>query len=438
MNLDVSGSDLLLYIFTTLVQTLLVMRYYSYLCEIRFKCKAIYVLSGFIYTTCLVAVHFIFDNSFVNFFAHIALLLLLSLFYKDFKQNFFMTLNLEYVLILSDAIVFYTIGIIFYNFPEAVREETYDAIGLVLSKIVMLILSFYYAKKLKGISNESKSIPFSYWISIYVVPFCSCFILYYIHMIVTVAGAISPLTSIAVMVLFVINISNTLLINHLVASYNIKLKEREMLEQLTYFQHQSEIDIVKVKTVSQMHHDINNILIAIKGASEENNNELVCLKIDKYLNELNKVSNATYLGNSIIDSMINTKVDKAKKYNITIKVNVVIKETIKIDWVDVAIVVGSALDNAIEACRSFDSQEPINLLFIIEHNLLTIIISNKYKGYLKFDDKKQLVSNKQNSKAQHGFGLKCIEQIVQKHHGKLYIKTDNNIFTLKVIIDAIK
>ena len=92
--------------------------------------------------------------------------------------------------------------------------------------------------------------------------------------------------------------------------------------------------------------------------------------------------------------------------------------------------VGNALDNAIEATEKVDAslRSPIKLNAITVDDNLSMSVRNPVKDNV---NTKHLTSSKAD-KQNHGYGLKSIESIVHKHNGCVSFSCEDNIFFIDI------
>ena len=96
------------------------------------------------------------------------------------------------------------------------------------------------------------------------------------------------------------------------------------------------------------------------------------------------------------------------------------------------IVIGNLMDNAIEALERTE-EKIFRLEMRYDKGIIYIITENSYNGeIIKNGD--TFVSTKTNEKGTHGIGLSNIKRIVSEHNGEIDIETDNNIFTVSIIM----
>ena len=103
-----------------------------------------------------------------------------------------------------------------------------------------------------------------------------------------------------------------------------------------------------------------------------------------------------------------------------------------IDSVDIAILLGNALDNAIEATAKLTDKRIKNILLmiILKGNDLNIIIKNPVEYDVNTD---HLISNKKDKRF-HGYGIINMKTVVDKYKGSLIFTCQDNIFRTTIIL----
>ena len=106
---------------------------------------------------------------------------------------------------------------------------------------------------------------------------------------------------------------------------------------------------------------------------------------------------------------------------------------------DIGVILGNALDNAIEACRKLKEKEPeakafIRLSSIQKDRLLIFKIENSFDGKLKRKRQTGLPETDKADKKIHGIGLANIKNTAEKYQGTMGYKTDGRVFILSVMV----
>jgi signal transduction histidine kinase len=141
-------------------------------------------------------------------------------------------------------------------------------------------------------------------------------------------------------------------------------------------------------------------------------------------------------GNFAIDSLLNYKEPQFKDAQIELKSNFCVPEYLEINDVNLCVVLGNLLDNALEATKSLSSDKrwiELSVRYVPEGGNLCIIIRNPYQGSLKTGGLGGFRSTKSVLR-RRGLGLYSVRQALKKYDGILQTKLENDSFTAIVLM----
>uniref|UniRef100_UPI0020404553 ATP-binding protein n=1 Tax=Mediterraneibacter agrestimuris TaxID=2941333 RepID=UPI0020404553 len=101
--------------------------------------------------------------------------------------------------------------------------------------------------------------------------------------------------------------------------------------------------------------------------------------------------------------------------------------------VDISILLGNSIDNAIEAAGKVKKGKNVKIYMVYDKNILLITITNPFVGTL-IKDSQGVIKTTKKDKDNHGFGLESIRRVVEKYHGSVVIEDTDNQFVLKVML----
>ncbi len=197
--------------------------------------------------------------------------------------------------------------------------------------------------------------------------------------------------------------------------------------------------------IRSMKHDMKNTLsVVLRLAAEKGESENK--ELQAYLSEMNNAFDGLDFrfktGNSVIDTLLNMKYHEALRLVPNLQVDVkklLLPSDLAIQSYDIAVILGNALDNAIEACRKLKEKEPeaktfIRLSSVRKDKLLIFKIENSFDGTLKRKRQTGLPETDKADKKVHGIGLANIKNTAEKYQGTMDYKTDGRVFVLSVMI----
>lgn len=202
-----------------------------------------------------------------------------------------------------------------------------------------------------------------------------------------------------------------------------KLEQQEQLYEVNraYYQalEQQQIE------VRRMRHDMANHLQILVSLPEGEKNA--------YIEELIRLpvmqNSIHYCENQVINAVMNAKATLIEQANIKLSHSLSVPEGGNIEKADLCALFANGFDNAIEACRKLpQEQRVITLEARAEKGLLVCRISNPWNGTIKLEQGIPVTSKRDT--ALHGYGLRSIQEIVERYQGQMEIETANGRFTL--------
>lgn len=183
--------------------------------------------------------------------------------------------------------------------------------------------------------------------------------------------------------------------------------------------------------IAKIHHDYKNMLLGLQS-------DLICGRYDEAMKHIQSelslvsLSNSIISGNQIIDTIVNTKMNTAKDFGIVIDFQFRNIQNLFIDSIDLAILLGNALDNAIEAtCNLLDnSRKTITLLIVQKDNILNIIVKNPVEKDVDVD---HLETIKKDNRF-HGYGIINMRTIVNRYDGSILFTCHNLSFGTTILL----
>lgn len=182
------------------------------------------------------------------------------------------------------------------------------------------------------------------------------------------------------------------------------------------------------RTMRGWRHDYHNhiqTLIALSGDTAKTKEYLLELNDD-----LTAIDTVIKTGNVMIDAILNSKLSLIKSKNIAVQAKAVVPAELKISEIDLCVIIGNLLDNAMEACMH--SNEPWIRVYIgILKGQLYISVSNSVSGEVKKSGRSYL-STKAGSG--HGFGIMRVDRIADKYNGYVNRQNEENVFATEVML----
>lgn len=152
--------------------------------------------------------------------------------------------------------------------------------------------------------------------------------------------------------------------------------------------------------------------------------------IEKTLEEANRSAKLTYSGNIVLNSIVGIRLNQAKEKGITVHCHIHVPEKLKIDDVELSILLSNMLENAVEACMRMESREEsyIRLEIRKKKKFLFIECENNV-------DKKEVLEEGQTTvkgdRKKHGFGLDAMRAVAEKYASIIQTEREPDKFTVR-------
>lgn len=202
----------------------------------------------------------------------------------------------------------------------------------------------------------------------------------------------------------------------------------------------------QVAVMSRQVEEVNEIYMKMRGWRHDYHNHLQKLKAhlamgqireaEKYLNELegdlNGIKVKYTTGNVSLDAILNSKLSIAEKEDIRINCKAETGENLSIEDIDLCVIIGNLIDNAVESCRKIpkDAERFLRIYLSIRKQQLYIAVTNSTAEVIRKLDA-EYISNKRGD---HGHGLKRIDLVVEKYNGYVRRANEPGVFSTEIML----
>ncbi len=216
------------------------------------------------------------------------------------------------------------------------------------------------------------------------------------------------------------------------------MRKKTYLKLVEYQTEQSEKHLNEVRSIHRemrgYKHDFHHHLQTLKGQLEAGEVDRALEYIEQLDNQLMNVDILLKTGNVSLDAILSAKIAQAKaeKIDVTVKANV--PDTLSISDLELSIVIGNLLDNAIEACRTVTGERFIRIFISMKGTMLYFSMLNT-AGAKRKKAGSLFVTHKGGI---HGFGLRRAETILEEHGGWVKYNSEDGAFTSEFLVPAIE
>lgn len=332
------------------------------------------------------------------------------------------------------TIVAVLLGFLIVNIFRLTQKDFYF-MNITFTIILLILMQIYFylltQKQMLYILFENKLFKNIIWILLIciflingIIPFTDKALT--INYIIANIFLITSISFIAILTISIILIIYLNFNNH-----NMVCEKKSLDVQLHTLIKEQNITLEKNKNKNKILHDIKNHNITLKYLIENNNIPEAIEYINTFNSKINNSYSNKITNNPIINSILLEKLDLCKKNNIQFDIDCKLPNNININSFDLVTIFSNLLDNALEEnIRLLPSYNKfISLKIYIQNELLFFKIINS--SSTKTNINNLFFETKKEDKSSHGFGMKNIQEIVQKNNG--IIKFSNEDFIFKAI-----
>ncbi len=179
-------------------------------------------------------------------------------------------------------------------------------------------------------------------------------------------------------------------------------------------------------------HDYRNHIQTMKALAAQSDLSGLRAYLDELDADLRTVEPVVKTGNAMADAILNSKLSLAKARHIKTVVDAHIPVKLSMSEIDLCIILGNLLDNAMEASLPLPEEERLIRLYMdMKNTQLYISLTNFTAGGKLKKTAGRFLSTKG---AGHGFGLVRIDEIIARLDGYLSRNSEQGAFTTEILI----
>ena len=316
-----------------------------------------------------------------------------------------------------------------------IQKDLYRFVGVVVIQIVLFYLTRFMIKRTK--KDSTYSLKWNEWFVLLIIPVISIFTMSFVSLIIiNIEEQLSPMQHI----FSILSILGILMTNSLVYVLYVNMQkdhakqlEYSILQQAFKSQEKS-VEETKIlyQSVRSIRHDLKqHFQVALTMLHSGKINEAVDY-MEKYNDTvLDGISNKVFCDNDVVNYIINSKSKICSDRHIKIYIYIA-NEIPEFSDLDLCVLLGNALDNAIEGV-SGDGNNEIYLELRNVDNFFMISVKNTIINSV-LEDNPNLISTK-NEKEVHGLGILSMKEVVQKYNGSIEFYESDNKFCCDMLLD---
>lgn len=316
-----------------------------------------------------------------------------------------------------------------------IQKDLYRFVGVVIIQIVLFYLTRFMIKRTK--KDSTYSLKWNEWFVLLIIPVISIFTMSFVSLIIiNIEDQLSPMQHI----FSILSILGILMTNSLVYVLYVNM-QKDHAKQLEYIilqqafkSQEKSVEETKIlyQSVRSIRHDLKqHFQVALTMLHSGKINEAVDY-MEKYNDTvLDGISNKVFCDNDVVNYIINSKSKICSDRHIKIYIYIA-NEIPEFSDLDLCVLLGNALDNAIEGVSGEGNNE-IYLELRNVDNFFMISVKNTIINSV-LEDNPNLISKK-NEKEVHGLGILSMKEVVQKYNGSIEFYESDNKFCCDMLLD---
>lgn len=213
--------------------------------------------------------------------------------------------------------------------------------------------------------------------------------------------------------------------------------------------YEDHINEYQYKVTSNQLDEVENIYVTMRGWRHDYHNHMQKLKahlalqeydnmmeyLDTLEEDLHSIDYLIKTGNISLDAILNSKLSLFGSKEIAVTCKAVVPQNLTVSDIDLCVLIGNLLDNAMEALDSSIPNYDIDKKFLrvyigVFKQQLYISVTNSTKETVRKLSSQYITSKRGN----HGHGLKRIDLIVEKYNGFVNRKNEPGVFVTEIML----
>lgn len=185
------------------------------------------------------------------------------------------------------------------------------------------------------------------------------------------------------------------------------------------------------QTMRGWRHDYHNHLQSLKAHLALGQLDEAKAYLDELETDLSGIRQLSETGNLALDAILNSKLSLVKQQGTRLSFKVAVPKTLTVTSIDLCVLLGNLIDNAVEACERVAPEERFIRLYIgVLKQQLYISITNATGEHVRKLDNEYITKKR----GLHGQGLLRIDRIVKKYGGFINRQNEPGVFATEVLL----
>ena len=198
-----------------------------------------------------------------------------------------------------------------------------------------------------------------------------------------------------------------------------ELAEQQLQIQVSYYEKEQQAR----DATRALWHDIKKYTNATQDLFQHGDMENAVQSLQQATTALSEIHQTVDVGNAVVNGILERALEQVQNQGIFLDFNVWVSDQLPISAVDLYIIMGNTIDNAIEACQQVPAADSptISLTLRQQNHTLFYAIDNP-------------IPAKQGKKPGdvHGYGIRNVKNCVAKYHGMTTVSKQDGVFSVQI------
>lgn len=198
-----------------------------------------------------------------------------------------------------------------------------------------------------------------------------------------------------------------------------ELAEQQLQIQVSYYEKEQQAR----DATRALWHDIKKYTNATQDLFQHGDMENAVQSLQQATTALSEIHQTVDVGNAVVNGILERALEQVQNKGISLDFNVWVSDQLPISAVDLYIIMGNTIDNAIEACQQVPAADSptISLALRQQNHTLFYAIDNP-------------IPAKQGKKPGdvHGYGIRNVKNCVAKYHGMTTVSKQDGVFSVQI------
>ncbi|MEG1658480.1 MAG: GHKL domain-containing protein [Oscillibacter sp.] len=178
-------------------------------------------------------------------------------------------------------------------------------------------------------------------------------------------------------------------------------------------------------------HDIRHHLTLIGGYLAVGDTDQLRRYLLEVQQDIDAITPVRYCANETVNLILSSFAAEAKKQGVNLCVDATLPETISLGDTELCALLSNAVENALSATRAVTDgrEKTVRVECRMRDDKLLLLVENPYMGQVDMVD-----GAPQSHRAGHGFGVRNIVSITEKHNGLYSFTAEAGLFTLRLVL----